>query len=302
MSVAALLDPAEGQLGSDLHVGVDPDVAGLDVANHAVHASQIPGPHARGQAVAAVVGDGDRLVVGVERDDHCDGPEDLLAADPQRVVLGHEQGGFHPVAARRVRGELRAVAAAEDQIGFLAADLEVVDHPVVLLLGDQRTHLRRRVQRIADHDRFGDPLDALEHLVEHGSLHEDARPGRTGLAGVERVHRRDGDAERGRVEVGIGEHDVRRLAPELEDARREGVRRRALDQLGRPRRTRHRDLLDGSMANHRVPDVTEAGDHVQNAGREHIGQQFGEAQDPHAGLLRRLDHDGVAGRQGQRQP
>ena len=72
--------------------------------------------------------------------------------------------------------------AAEDEVGFLETDLEVVDHLVVLLLGDERSHHRLGIEWVTDGDGLGDRLDAREHLVEHGSLDQDARTGDTGLA------------------------------------------------------------------------------------------------------------------------
>ena len=57
-------------------------------------------------------------------------------------------------------------------------------------------------------------VEGLEELVVDGALDQDARPGAAVLAGVaEHRHRRIG----GRLlDVGVGEHDGRRLAAELE--------------------------------------------------------------------------------------
>ena len=63
-----------------------------------------------------------------------------------------------------------------------------------------------------------DLLDAVDHVVEDRALHQHARAGDACLAGVEVEHRRDGEADRRRIEVGIREHDVRRLTTEFEDS------------------------------------------------------------------------------------
>ena len=98
MAVAALLGPAERELGADLHVAVHPHVAGSNVADHALRTAEVAGPNSGGQAVTTVVGDGDGLVLGVEGDDHGDRTEDLLLADLDGVVVGHEQRRLDPMA------------------------------------------------------------------------------------------------------------------------------------------------------------------------------------------------------------
>src|SRR5207249_3878364 len=77
-----------GQAGA----AVDGDVAGADALRHVERLAGIARPDRSGEAVAGVVGDGQRLVVGVEGDDHPDGPEDLLLGDGHVVAdVGQER-------------------------------------------------------------------------------------------------------------------------------------------------------------------------------------------------------------------
>src|SRR5262249_10387660 len=96
--VAAVLETDYGQLVTRLQVRVHPYAPGLDSTDHPVRAAEIPGPYARREAERAIVGDRQRLLLGVERDRHRDRPEDLLLAYPRRVVGGGEQRRLYPVA------------------------------------------------------------------------------------------------------------------------------------------------------------------------------------------------------------
>src|SRR6266403_1307519 len=88
----------------------------------------------RGQAVAAVVGDAQRLVHVLERDRAYHRPEDLLLEDLHRRVCVREYGWFDEVAL------VSAALAPGDQLRALRhARFAVGQHPVLLLLGDERT-------------------------------------------------------------------------------------------------------------------------------------------------------------------
>src|SRR6476469_204187 len=75
---AAVLEAAERRLMVALE-GVDADVAGLQQLGDRHGPAGVAGEHVVVEAVGAVVGDRDRLVLVVERDGHDDRAEDLLA-------------------------------------------------------------------------------------------------------------------------------------------------------------------------------------------------------------------------------
>src|SRR5436305_1994960 len=78
---AALLVAAERHVRAVGAAAVDVDRAGADPLGHGERAVERCGEDAAGQAVVAVVGDPDCVVVVLERDDDEDGAEDLLLRD-----------------------------------------------------------------------------------------------------------------------------------------------------------------------------------------------------------------------------
>ena len=83
---------------------------------------------------------------------------------------------------------------------------------------DERAVRRVGLARVADLDALDVVVEALRNVVDDRALDEQARPGQANLARV--VVLVGGGGRRG-VEVGVLEHDERRLAAELE---RDGVR------------------------------------------------------------------------------
>src|SRR6185437_13743359 len=110
-----------------------------------------------------------------------------------------EHGRLHVVAAGL--GE-RAVAAERKPYALAHARLDVAEHTLHVPLIDQGTHLRRRLERVAEGDGGGDAADALDELVLARLVHDETRAGVAGLAAV--VIDAPGDAARRRPEVGIG--------------------------------------------------------------------------------------------------
>ncbi len=78
---------------------------------------------------------------------------------------------------------------------------------------DQRADACLGQTRVANDQRRGVGSDLLEQLVGNRGVDNDPSPGQTHLAGV---HVLGDDRLRGGVEVGVGEHDERRLATEFE--------------------------------------------------------------------------------------
>ena len=106
-------------------------------------------------------------------------------------------------------------------------------HDRLLPLGDQRPDVEVGVRR-ADLEAPVARRHPLDDLAIAPALDQDARRGRTGLAGVLDA---GVDQERQRaVEVGVGEHELGRFSPEFQRHRGDMARRRRLDQ--RPDRDR----------------------------------------------------------------
>ncbi len=99
------------------------------------------------------------------------------------------------------------------------------------------------------------------------------------------------------VEIGILEHDVRRLAAELERDPLQALRRGLVDLRAGRVRTGEGDLGDAGMADQLGADLRpEAGDHVEDAvGNAGFLRQRGEFQRAGRGEFRRLDDDGATG-------
>ena len=101
-AVARLLHAAVRHGHLHLAVGVDPDRAGVERAGGAVGPGEVVGPHAGGQAVLDVVGDGVGLLLGVERDGAHHRAEDLLLGDAHRVRHAGEDRRLEEVAVLAV--------------------------------------------------------------------------------------------------------------------------------------------------------------------------------------------------------
>ena len=106
---------------------VDPDGAGLEPAGDAVALLAVERPHRRGETEVRVVGEVNRLFLGLDFDDRNDRAEDLLAHDPHRVCHVREHGG-------RVE---RGLAVAVDIGGAAATELGAVCDRVVDELLDE---------------------------------------------------------------------------------------------------------------------------------------------------------------------
>ena len=204
-----------------------------------MRAVEVARPHARREPVARAVGQLERVRVVAERDHRGHGPEDLLLTETQVGVRGAHQCGFHVVAARERRAvgeQLRTGAPTEQQLrSFGGSEREVRTHPFELLGGDERSHRRGVVERRARLHVGGLSGDALHHVVEDRLVQQDARSRDARLARIAGEHRHRGDAVCSRIEIGIGEHDVGRLAPELEVQRLERRRRALRDDARRCR-------------------------------------------------------------------
>ena len=119
-------------------------------------------------------------------------------------------------------GVPRKVAAANQARALVAPDLEEALHPLAMGARDQRADLGARIERVAHHQRLGSGGERLDEGVVNRRLHQDPAARAAILPGVA-VHREQRFLHAAR-EIGVREHDARRLASQLE--------RRALDVGG----------------------------------------------------------------------
>jgi ParB family chromosome partitioning protein len=111
-------------------------------------------------------------------------------------------------------------------------------------------------------------------------------------------HQRVGD---GQLEVGVLADHERALAAQLEDRRRDLVGRRVEDVARRRDPAGEGDLVDAGVTDERGAGLgAEAGEDVDEAGRDQVGGAEAELDDARGGELGRLKHDGVAGRERRR--
>ena len=259
-------------------------------------AGEARGPQPRRQAVVACVRALCDFLERLVRRGHEHGAEDLLARDAQVVALAREERGSDEVAA--AVGE-RGIASHHQLGPLLAARLDVAHHAVALLGRHQRSQLGGRVEPRSKLSGLGLLGQSADHLVEARRGDEQARPRVAGLAGVE-VDRLVG-ALHGSLNVGVGQDDVGRLAPELQrDAleRAPGLGADLAPHLGR---AGEGDLLDAGVVDERRTGLPVAGDHVEHARRQpNLERQFAEAQRAQRRLLGGLEHDRAARRQRRR--
>ena len=184
-------------------------VPGLELARGALGAEDVARPGRGGEAVARVVGLGERLVVGAEAEHADDGAEDLVLDD--LGVLGG--AGDH---GRRVEGA-GAVGQLAAALGARAGGDGALDEA----RGRGRAGRARRAGRGWCASSIGSPTTSRSTLCRKRSMNAsrtslvdvDPRGGRAVLAAV--GERADDRALGGRLEVGVLEHHERRLAAEL---------------------------------------------------------------------------------------
>ena len=219
-------------------------------------------PDARDEAVRRAVRqrDGFVLVDETHRGEH--GAEHFLLREPvRRRHVAQQRGRLVEAAFGRVgddlpvRGHRNAVVLRVGQ---------EIPHALLLLRVDQRAAVEVGAARADAQpvERGGEPLD--ERLV-HRALDQHAAAGRTGLPAV--LHDRGHEHGRRRFEIGVGEHDLRRLAAEFERDGYVVLGRHLRDQLAGGRRSRERDVVDAGMACERGAGfMAVAGDDVQRTG------------------------------------
>ncbi len=164
-------------------------------------------------------------------------------------------------------GRPEALAPAHEVGPLLLPDLQVVLDPFELGAADHRADLGLRVERITDPQFPGPRGELLQELVVDLAVHE----GAAARAAVLARHVEHGDDRRRHhlVEVRVLEHDVRRLAAQLEEQALERVGALAHDLLAGRRLAREADERDLGVLDEGVASRAAApGDDVEDAVRQ----------------------------------
>ena len=185
-----------------------------------------------------------------------------------------------------------AVRTAAGDVGIDAVHLH---------FGYERAELAGRVQAVAQLQAVAMRRDVGHHLVEHAFVNVQARAGRTDLPAVEK----DGGSRAGcsLFQVGIGEHEHRRLATQLQRHLLEIAKRGLHDAFAGSGGAGERDLVDIVVRGQRGACArAKTGHDIDHAiGETRLLDQLAQPQCVQRRLLGRLQHDGAADRQCGRQ-
>ena len=201
---------------------VDIRDAGVEIANRRERFVHIPGIERRRQAVLDAVGDFNRGLQPVARNDRDHGAKDLFLGDAHLRINVGEHGWLHKVAVLIV-ALVEAVAAADHLRAFLFADLDIAEIGGELAFVDRGPHLDRWIESVADLQFLRLRHIAVNKFLINTLLHDDAA-GR-GAALPRGAERAPEPAFNGEIEIRIVEHDHRVLAAEFQRTVFEALRR-----------------------------------------------------------------------------
>src|SRR5690625_1220814 len=256
---AGLADTAERCVGFVVHgLVVDVRDARRDAFCELEAPHDVTGDDAEREPVVAGRRERDRLGVTAERYDGRDRAEDLLGVGRRigRRVGEHRRAVVQGVVLA-TRMELGTSALTVDDLGVDRVALGHVDHR------PQGDVIRCGV---ADRERVGLVREALHVLVVEALVHEVSSDGHADLALVE-VRAPCGQVHC-LVDVGVGEHDVRGVASQLEVGTGQ-VASGELTHLAADRgRAGERDDAYVGVGHERLADVGTPGQHLQQSGRQ----------------------------------
>ncbi|ABA49037.1 hypothetical protein BURPS1710b_1050 [Burkholderia pseudomallei 1710b] len=294
---AAVLHAAERHLrlvvnGRPVHVA-DPR---FDPRGNAHRARDVAAEHRRRQAERVVVRARDRRLLARDAHDALHRPERFLRVEAHR--------GRHAVDERRGHQRAVGLAAAAQHRAFRE---RVVDERVAALDGlrvDHRAEHDGPVARIAQRQRRGLVGELRDERVGDPLVDDDPLGRHADLPGIrERAERSRRD---GRVEIGVVEHDERRLAAELEHGGLQMPRAALGDDPAHPRRAREVHAAHGRVRDHRVDDGAGIGGRVRHevhdaARQPRFVQRVGDEAVRGRAQLRALEHHRVAACERQRE-
>lgn len=204
-----LLEATEGHLVGDHVVAVDPHGTGLEGVGDTDGGVEVGGVHGSGETVGGLVTSLDDLFLGLELGDGAHGAEDLFLHDLHVLADTGEDGGLDEVSLLTV-----SLTTGLELGTRLLAGLDVVHDSVVLELADLGTLEGVGGEWVTDHVLLRSLSEGLDELVVHARLHVDAGSGTAALTVVEKDT--EVDPRDGVLDVGVVEHNVGRLATELE--------------------------------------------------------------------------------------
>ena len=223
------------------------------------------------------------------------GPKISSRATLRVVVEAGDHGRLDEEAGVAVGG---TSTAAGERAALGDRRVQVALDAVALPRRDHRAADGAGVGRIARLEPGHRRRRRLDGLVVAGPRHHQAGGDRAALAGV---HRRGERRHRARAgEIGVVEHQERRLAAEFEEhllQRRGAVGHHGPARVRRPGERHHVDAR--ILRQQRTDAVVAGGDDVDDAGREVgvLDDQLAEHRCAPRGVGCGLEHDGVAGRQ-----
>ena len=289
---------AERKLDRGDVVLVDPARPRLQPRDHAMRARDVGGEDPGGQPEFGRIGAGHHLVLIVERQHRHDRAEHLVAHDRGAVVLRDEDRRRDEPAARQIAiGQ--PLATRQQPHALPPRALDMAEHDVHLRLGHQRADLRGGIKRIADDQARGACRQALQKVVQHRSVDEDAGAVRADLtSGIEVGEHRAGHRI---VERGILEHDQRRLAAQFQRHRLQPGRGRRHHRPPRRHRSGQRDLGDVLMGDERAAERAVALHDLEYAIRQPgVAEHRLERRRGQRGLFGGLEDHRIAARQRRR--
>src|SRR6516225_8527296 len=187
--------------------GIDIDDAGVEITEGGEGGVDIAGVDGSREAVGDFVGHGNSLLQMVDGHDRDDRAEDLFLSDAHLWLAIAEYGRFvEPTFG--VGTVVEAVTAGEQFGSLLDTNLNVTHHRLQLLLVDDRTHVRRGVEAVADRQFLGAFHEAPEKLLINGLVDADTARGGAALAAGAKAAP-DGTVD-GDVEVSVvqNENDI----------------------------------------------------------------------------------------------
>ena len=171
--------------------------------------ADVAGPHAAAEAEHGGIGALHQLVHILERYRRDDRTKNLFLGDAHVVAHIGEHCRRHEIAFRQ-RPLCQTLATGKRARSFLLAEAQIAGHALELLLRHQRADLRFRIEPVADAEVLAERRDPICELVIDFLLDEQTRAGAADLTGIGE-HRHGGAGHRG-LDIGVGKHDVGRLA------------------------------------------------------------------------------------------
>src|SRR5208283_718062 len=190
---------------------IDVYIARTNSFCHPARALKVSRRHIAWKAIRRVVGNSDRVIFVLIRNDAKNRPEYLLACNGHVVADVAEYSGLHEITLCET---IRTPGPSRDQRGTLVdAGVDQALHLLELGLASQRAHSRTFGERVADFSGFG-CLPRRRGRRAHARLwHKHASRRVTGLTRVAEA-RLDALLD-GSLEIGIFQDDVGRLATQF---------------------------------------------------------------------------------------